>query len=139
MEPQRNDVTVVDIRMPFGSMVMFMVKWAIASIPAFIILVVLGFFVAAIFAAFGRPLMERSRTFETGNFPATNNLAVGKWIPKHESWINDTAHVLSDQDRERLSATLRRFSEETHHELVVLTVPNLSDESIESFYLRVAG
>jgi len=31
-------VVVTDIRMPFASMVTFMVKWAIAAIPAFIIL-----------------------------------------------------------------------------------------------------
>ena len=39
---QRQQVTVVDIKMPFGSMVVFMVKWAIASIPAFLILVALS-------------------------------------------------------------------------------------------------
>jgi hypothetical protein len=40
---QRNDhVVVTDIRMPFMSMVTFMVKWAIAAIPAIIILAVLG-------------------------------------------------------------------------------------------------
>ena len=38
----RQEVRVTDIRMPFGSMVLFMVKWAIASIPALIILVVVG-------------------------------------------------------------------------------------------------
>lgn len=31
-------VTVVDIEMPFASMVLFMVKWAIATIPAVILL-----------------------------------------------------------------------------------------------------
>src|SRR6267154_1962088 len=36
------EVRVTDIRMPFGSMVLFMVKWAIASIPAMIILLGLG-------------------------------------------------------------------------------------------------
>ncbi|MCB1736006.1 MAG: hypothetical protein H6981_14455 [Gammaproteobacteria bacterium] len=34
----RQEVTVVDIRMPFMSMVVFMVKWVIASIPAMLIL-----------------------------------------------------------------------------------------------------
>ncbi len=33
-----NHVIVTDIRMSFMSMVIFMVKWVIASIPAFIIL-----------------------------------------------------------------------------------------------------
>ena len=41
-------VTVSDIRLPFGSMVVLMVKWAIASIPAMIILIVLGSIIAGI-------------------------------------------------------------------------------------------
>lgn len=40
--PPRQEIVVTDIHMPFGSMVTFMVKWAIASIPALIILVMLG-------------------------------------------------------------------------------------------------
>ena len=36
--PQPQPVSVHDIKMPFGSMVVFMVKWALASIPALIIL-----------------------------------------------------------------------------------------------------
>ncbi len=43
-------VSIVDIRMPFWSMVVFMVKAAIASIPAFVILSALG---AVTFAALG--------------------------------------------------------------------------------------
>jgi hypothetical protein len=35
-------VVVVDFDMPFGSMVGFMVKWALAAIPAFLILFCLG-------------------------------------------------------------------------------------------------
>jgi len=38
-----NEVVVTDIRMSFGSMVEFMVKWVIASIPAVIILLIIGF------------------------------------------------------------------------------------------------
>jgi hypothetical protein len=33
--------TITDIKMPFMSMVVFMIKWTIASIPAMIILFVL--------------------------------------------------------------------------------------------------
>jgi hypothetical protein len=33
-----NQVTIVDIKMPFMSMVVFMIKAAIAAIPAFLIL-----------------------------------------------------------------------------------------------------
>jgi hypothetical protein len=42
MEAQNAEVVVIDIKMPFWSMVAFMVKWVIASIPAILILVVLG-------------------------------------------------------------------------------------------------
>ena len=41
-EENRQSVVVTDIHMPFCSMVVFMVKWAIAAIPAFIILTVIG-------------------------------------------------------------------------------------------------
>ena len=37
-----SNVIIEDINMSFGSMVLFMVKWAIASIPAFIILLFIG-------------------------------------------------------------------------------------------------
>ena len=42
-----NEVVVTDISMPFISMVIFMIKWAVAAIPAFIIL----FFISLIFTA----------------------------------------------------------------------------------------
>ncbi|WP_156115018.1 hypothetical protein [Pseudomonas sp. ML96] len=38
-------VVVVDLHMSFNSMVWFMVKWAIAAIPAMIILAVIGFLI----------------------------------------------------------------------------------------------
>lgn len=43
-------VVITDIQMPFGSMVVFMVKWAIAFIPAAIILFLLFLIISAIFA-----------------------------------------------------------------------------------------
>ena len=36
--PMQQQVVVVDVKMPFGSMVVFMIKWVLASIPAFIVL-----------------------------------------------------------------------------------------------------
>jgi hypothetical protein len=48
-------VSVVDVTMPFASMVGFMVKWAIAAIPAFLILAALGALIAGLFAVYGRP------------------------------------------------------------------------------------
>ena len=46
-------VVVTDIRMRFGSMVIFLVKLALASIPALVILYMLGFVLMAIFGMFG--------------------------------------------------------------------------------------
>ena len=42
-------VIVTDIHMPFLSMVVFMVKWVIASIPAIIILWIIGAILASLF------------------------------------------------------------------------------------------
>jgi hypothetical protein len=42
---------IVDIDLPFWSMVNFMVKWAVAAIPALIILIILAFFAVAILSA----------------------------------------------------------------------------------------
>lgn len=47
-----NRVLVSDVNMPFLSMVRFMVKWAIASIPAFLILLILGVLSWAVLAGF---------------------------------------------------------------------------------------
>jgi hypothetical protein len=41
-------VTIVDVKMPFVSMVIFMVKWALAAIPAFIILLVIFAFLTGL-------------------------------------------------------------------------------------------
>lgn len=52
MESKNTEVTVVNIKMPFWSMVTFMVKWAIAAIPAIIILVVIGAMLAVVMSGF---------------------------------------------------------------------------------------
>jgi hypothetical protein len=49
MEPAYGRVVVTDIKIPFVSMLILMVKWAIATIPALIILGAIG---SVIFAAF---------------------------------------------------------------------------------------
>jgi len=47
------EVVVTDIRMPFTSMVTFMVKWAIAAIPAMVILAVLWYLLAILLGVGG--------------------------------------------------------------------------------------
>ena len=44
-----NRVSIVDIKMPFWSMIVFMVKASLASIPALIILAIIYAVLAAIF------------------------------------------------------------------------------------------
>lgn len=53
---EKNEVVVTDIKMPFMSMVVFMIKWVIASIPAIIILSILFMIMAAVFSSIGTSL-----------------------------------------------------------------------------------
>ena len=51
LEKEEQDVTVKDFNMPFSSMVIFMVKWAIASIPAIIIIWILVMILISVFGS----------------------------------------------------------------------------------------
>jgi hypothetical protein len=51
MADERREVIVTDVRVPFWSMVVLMVKWAIAAIPALIILIFIGAVVSMALAA----------------------------------------------------------------------------------------
>jgi hypothetical protein len=52
---QSREVTIVDVQIPFWSMVFLMVKWAFASIPALLIVVTTTFVFATLLGAlFGR-------------------------------------------------------------------------------------
>ena len=44
---------IIDVDMPFESMVGFMVKWALASIPAILILSVIGIVIVFVLASIG--------------------------------------------------------------------------------------
>jgi hypothetical protein len=56
-DDERQRVVVTDVKMPFTSMVVFLVKLAIAAIPALIILSVLGALVTAILSALFQGMM----------------------------------------------------------------------------------
>lgn len=51
MSEETTAVIITDVRMKFWSMVWFMVKWAIASIPALIILGAIVMLATAVFGA----------------------------------------------------------------------------------------
>ena len=42
MADEKREVVVTDVKIPFWSMVVLMVKWAVAAIPALIILILIG-------------------------------------------------------------------------------------------------
>jgi hypothetical protein len=48
-------VVVTDVRMPFFSMVVFMFKWALASIPAFLLLAFVGAMASTCVAGLAAP------------------------------------------------------------------------------------
>jgi uncharacterized protein len=60
-------------------------------------------------------------------------------VPALTGRVNDTAGVLQPTDRDRISNLLADYQRETGHQVAVLTVPTLADESIESFCLRAAN
>jgi uncharacterized protein len=59
-------------------------------------------------------------------------------VPVLNGRVNDADNVLSIEDQERLAKLLENYEKETKHQIAVLIVPTLGDETIESFCLRVA-
>lgn len=49
MDEPLQQVSVRDVSMPFGSMVVFILKWTLASIPAMLIIVLIAMILAAMF------------------------------------------------------------------------------------------
>jgi len=48
MSNEQREVVVVDVKIPFLSMVILLVKWAIAAIPAMLVLLALGAIVSMV-------------------------------------------------------------------------------------------
>jgi hypothetical protein len=55
---ENNQVTVVDVKMPFTSMVVFMVKWSLAALPAMLILILIGVMFAGFLSGFVSEAMK---------------------------------------------------------------------------------
>jgi uncharacterized protein len=71
---------------------------------------------------------------------ATHAIAAGPVpVPALTGRVNDLAGMLSRLDRESISRTLADYEAKTHHQIVVLTVPTLGGERIETFSRRVAN
>jgi len=50
MDEDRQEVVITDIKIPFWSLVVLMVKWSIAAIPATVILFLIGLLCFVLFA-----------------------------------------------------------------------------------------
>jgi len=94
----KQEVVVTDVRMRFGSMVVFMVKWAIASIPAIMIIVFiivgltcfLRVFVIGIFEPSKMPFSKQSITppkvqTESSNISSTDSSNQSNSLIKDET------------------------------------------------------
>lgn len=51
MADNTHEIVVTDIKIPFMSMVVLLVKWALAAIPAMIILIIIGMVLSMILGA----------------------------------------------------------------------------------------
>ncbi len=60
-------------------------------------------------------------------------------VPRLEGRVTDVANVLTVVEREGLTNMLVRYEQETSHQIAILTIPTLSEESIEAFSMRVAN
>jgi len=58
-------------------------------------------------------------------------------VPDLRARVNDGAGLLNAAERQDLESRLAAFEAQTSHQIVVLTVPSLDGEAIESFALRV--
>jgi hypothetical protein len=120
--PSRPDpapVTVVDFDMRFGSMVWFMIKWAIAAIPAVIILFTVGAFCAVIvgscFSAWPNYLKQTSSSQAThaGDDANTQNSTDGQSTTPQAVWetpkdpADRVVFVTSDGTFHRYSCPVR--------------------------------
>ena len=55
-----------------------------------------------------------------------------------DGWITDFADILPQEDKSRMSASLAAYEKETCHQVMVLIVPSLAGESMESLSQRSA-
>lgn len=70
---------------------------------------------------------------------ATNvtDAATQRTYPAPTGYINDTANVLSAEEKQNLEKSLSAFEKETSNEIAILTVPTTGNETIEEYSIHV--
>lgn len=123
VDNDKSSVRIVDVDMPFGSMVKFMVKWAIAAIPALIILMIIGALVGTLLggvtaALLRKPLAGNSSSIESASLLDTANLGIATSPSANPSWtlaqsanpIDDSPTVVLSLDASSPASTMIRPS-----------------------------
>ena len=70
--------------------------------------------------------------------PTIFSLALALDVPPLRGRINDYAGLIPADRAQALEERLARFEAETGHQIAVLTIPSLKDDSLEDFSIRVA-
>lgn len=104
-------VVVTDIRMPFWSMVVFMIKWAIAAIPALLLLTILAVVVAALFSGVFGSIGRQA--FSPSYIPSERSPATSA-APREPSYpANVPDRCKGSYELERCIAEERALAQET--------------------------
>ena len=104
-------VVVTDIRMPFWSMVVFMVKWAIAAIPALILLAVFAFLVALVFTGTMTALSSKA---SFGSIPEIASPTLTPTTPKALEYTGPLAdRCKGSYEPEKCMEAERKLTQET--------------------------
>jgi hypothetical protein len=75
-DPLPARVTIVDFDMPFGSMIAFMLKWALAAVPAMIILLIVAMVVSVVLGGALTALMATASFLPSGSQADTESASI---------------------------------------------------------------
>jgi hypothetical protein len=106
--PVPASVSVVDINMPFGSMIVFMIKWALAAIPAILIL---SFILGVVAVVFGTALagvigLGRAGSRQAGQIEESSYVSTTLTLTFHRTPSGITT-VTNDSDQDRTGCSAR--------------------------------
>jgi uncharacterized protein len=68
---------------------------------------------------------------EESSPPAIVSVPSASLLPT--GWVTDAAHILSPEQRARLSTKLEQLERSTHHEMAVVTVPTLGGQEVADY------
>jgi uncharacterized protein len=85
-----------------------------------------------------KPRLHWSTLLATLVVALNARLVLARDVPPLHARVNDLAGMMSKYQASQLEDRLSRFEAQTHHQIVVLTIPSLHGDSLEDFSIRVA-